>query len=349
METILSTRRQFIRKGLASLVGSIPIVNGLESALNAEPAQVSSRITFEEALADRENKKGLRQKYLEQLVRSSPYSQYFSKVVYDHDRSLALKSNTDLGRILNNPQILEEVLHSYLFLTDVSYIRLDSNAKAHKRKGFLDSKENKDAFIKRLINEKNEMEKFVRTHGAFAMPDGGFGLGAKSTVYVLSSLFEEKHIEFDLGYSKMPVTIRPTEARLQSIIVHEGIHAKDDYEGIPGIRRTDYLNIHPKVASFVKELRGHLGEINAANELELPNKDHMASMNFNLLPPAYLSAVYSIVNYFIENEAVIAPRNISFGDSRHIISQLNDLMKWAPEILAQPTVRNYFKNFGLLK
>ena len=338
LETQL-TRREIL-EGIAAVMPSVPAIINTFSQ--------DRIVTYQEALNDKENRDGLRQKYLEQLVRNSPYGQYIDRVIYDNDFSQAIKATTDLNTVWNNPKLLSETLSDYLYLKNSSYYSLDSRTKSERRNQFLNSAENRSTFNRYLTERNKGLIEFVKTRSALIDPPQ-FGIKGKSTLYVFGNSFEP----VTLYGPKGQITVRPSETRLYSTVAHEGTHAEDEFKGIkglgvPAITNSNYLNIHPEVFGFVKEIRGYLNGIEKATQLEMPNKINLLSNNFEKLPPAYLLAVISLHRYIAEKEKILVPQKLSLEDKAYVIDQLLDIKKRAPEMLGQSDVYRFFKNFGVV-
>ena len=353
MEIIL--RRTFLQAaGFGALVPALvpppsldaAKIGNLEAILTAAPAQ-NRRISFEEALADRENKKELRQKYLEQLVRNSPYSQYIDGVVYDHDFSQAIKTATDTKRVYGNQELLDYTLNEYLMLNEPTYYGINSSARMNIKKSFLNSITNRNSFNDYLTIKNKRFPEFVKKLRAMLHAET-FGRKDKPILYVFGSSFNP----ITLYGPKGPIIVPPTESRLFTTLAHEGTHTEDEYggislSGVPSVTNANYLDIHPGVFSFVKEIRGYLNGIEKATQLENPNKIYLVTNNFERLPPAYLSAVMSLHQYFVDEGKLIEPAKLSFADRLYVTNQLDQVRKRAPEMIVQQDVRNFFQKFGM--
>ena len=310
-------------------------------------SQPANAVTFEEALADKENKKGLRQKYLEQLVGNSPYSQYVNRVVYDPDFSQAIKTATDTKRVYGNQELLDYTLNEYLMLNEPTYYGLNSSARMKIRKSFLNSSTNRNSFNDYLTRRNKRFPEFIKKLSAMLHAET-FGRKDKPTLYVFGGSFEP----VTLYGPKGPIIVPPTESRLLTTLAHEGTHAEDEYgginlSGVPSVTNANYLGMHPEVFSFVKEIRGYLNGIEKAAQLENPNKIYLVTNNFERLPPAYILDVMSLYRHFVDKDKLIEPAKLSFADRLYVTNQLDQVRKRAPEMLGQPDIRKFFQKFGM--
>lgn len=344
------TRREFLRAISVGAADSLITLRkgSLSYMLGKYPYSISTyqKITFKQALADRANRNGVRQKYLEQLVSESPYSQYMGYIVYDHDFSQAIRASTDLSRIWNNPRILMEYLNEYLFLNDPSFHNLDANGRSERRNNFLRSNQNKEAFSSYLERKNKLLVIFIKTRNAIILSPS-FGIKGKSTLYVFDDNFET----VTLYSAKGPIVVQPSESRILAILAHEFVHAEDNFKGItninPPITSENYLDVHSEVFGFVKEIRGYLSGIEKATQLEAPNKGYLLTNDFAKLPPAYFLAIQALRLYIAEKEKVLIPSNLSFQERMYVISQLNDIKRRASEMIIQSDVARFYRNFGV--
>ncbi|MEK6892155.1 MAG: hypothetical protein AABX25_03145 [Nanoarchaeota archaeon] len=346
-ETILTTRRRFLSTVSSGAIGSLIAARtgNLEGILDAASVQ-DRRITFEESLKDEGGRKGLRQKYLEQLVKDSPYGKYINNVVYDHDFSQAIKSATDLERIWNNPRLLEEELNEALFLNDPAYSRLDAKKRSEQRKNYLASSENRNEFNGYLVRRNKPLVEYIKTRSAIVL-GSPFGTKTKPTLYVFGDSFEQA----TLPSLKGPIRVLPSESRILVTLAHEFVHVEDEFNGIldinPAITSKNYLDVHPEVFEFVKEIRGYLKGIETATRLENPNKGYLMTNDFEKLPPAYFLATQALRQYIVGKEQTLIPDKLSFQDKGYVVNQLLEIRKRAPEMLIQPDVNRFSRSFGI--
>ncbi len=336
LETRLS-RRELLK----GIVAAVPVLSNIANMLSS-----NDEVTYQQALADKENKKGLRQKYLKQLVRNSPYSRFITNVIYDHNREYAPLETSDIPKIKKNPRLIWEIINEYLYTHDSSYQGKSSESKAELRKKFMQSEDNRSNFEQYLKERASRAVTYLSDKFAIvSCNDSGFGTHLGSTLYVFGRVFQDITMDGAKGSLNVP----PSEKYLKAILEHEFAHAEDNYNGINlqwfKADRNNYLDVHPEILDLVKEARGFLRQFDTIKHYELTEPSRLLSNDIFSLPPDYFQSVYSLATYLSIKSDFLDPKKLSFVDSMIVSNVLGDIRKRIPEIAIIPRSRKFFENF----
>ena len=328
---IILTRRRFIGTGVASLVGTIPIVNGLESILNAKSVQSSpKRITFEEARAN----VNLRQAYIDQLIREEFLHSYgYADIFYDHNRSMAMKASVeDRIRYFSDDRHIEDTRRRLEGLQTIlkDYNGLNVLGKNSDILRYVNSKRNIPEFkgLKKKDREKKIVE-FLQTPagigdflhfrreevikrdknqmndawGININYDYDFGSRTRAKAYIFKDVFEP----YEYKHGDKTNIFQPTEETVRSGIRHELAHAENFFYGIHLdkdliIDKSNYAKVAREVKSFVDESASHMAE------LEFSRQFNRGGSFFEKYHPSYILAALATKYYIIEKWIPLAKR-----------------------------------------
>ncbi|MBI2654935.1 hypothetical protein HYX06_00735 [Candidatus Woesearchaeota archaeon] len=231
------------------------LVSSCAPAIKGTFTATLPKITFENALADKDNLKGLRQKYLEQLLAESSYGQYAHSVVYDHDgkvvREAALE---DIEKIISTQKLAEYHASNYVRYNYRLFNKSDEEKE--KKKTYLLSPDGEREFRESLADSIGGTVNALAWCRSLA---SDIGSKIKPIIYVSGKVFET----LEMGVLNLKEKFYLSEDILKAILEHELMHAYDDYSGMDlgnglKIDSLNVLSLDPKLLNFVFEARAYL-------------------------------------------------------------------------------------------
>ena len=244
--------------------------------MNAESVQIPARrISFEEARADRENRKGIRQKYIDQVVNEELGDQaqlYIDRFTYDHNGQLALDySGPFRVSNLRNPAKIKPIKDS-IWLEFLALARKDTQYKSLSKLELISIFDRYfEGKLQQFIENEIKLDRKDKLNyisNSYAMSRySDFGQGKKSRSFIWGRIFdkvEEARSKFGKDYSG--------EDLLKMCIHHEYLHAKDIFHGIRFgnnlvLNSSNYDKFKSEEARyFVLETEAHLNEADFAQK-----------------------------------------------------------------------------------
>jgi hypothetical protein len=260
------SRRQFLRiagYGGAALAGELASGIG-DGGLD---------IPFEYARAFPETRPAYVEQQVMSVIGPSAYN-HATRFAYDHDFSLTLPAEharneklfqdpremVRFKKLLQKPGGLQRMSREYD--NDPRFFLFDGGDRESRIREFILSEEGAKDVIRKAMEESERLSKegWKYTAGVCVSNNLDMGKRIKSEIFIGRNSFDPSRITTPGGEK---IAIEPSEVRVNSAIVHEYGHARDNYKGIvviipPQIFAMNYrniLDIEPALAHGITETR----------------------------------------------------------------------------------------------
>ncbi len=350
---IIMQRRDFLNLWAAPIVTSaVALGTTLDEKINAHSLteQNPKRITFDEALADKGNKLGIRQLYINQLVREELGDEaykYTDSWTYDHNgasTSVALK-RAHIAEVFSTPKGIEAAVNDYS--KDKRFSKLK---KAERREAIIKFLGTDEAIteIADALREKDDYFDAVgREHAIlhFGLTLGNsykFDSNSKASIFLYRRLFEP----ISYTQSGISLTINPSEERIKHTVRHELRHAKHYFGGIPvdentRINGTNHRSVDKDLLKFIEETAAYKESISDAKKFN-EGAANAFPKEFGGYHPAYLESLSNVndeINSY-ELARLLSPKPLDAFNTRLYETQtrqLNGLLQEINNILINLT------------